>query len=90
MRTLRTHPYGIRDERLPGDPPPGRLTAPRCGLCGRVLADPASRARGYGPRCARRLTPPPRRATIPAPRTDGVPGQTELPLVDLQPTLWSL
>ncbi|MFJ7782210.1 hypothetical protein [Streptomyces sp. OUCMDZ-3434] len=39
--------------------------------------------------CERKQRPP--RATIPAPRPDDVlPGQTELPLTDLQPTLWSL
>ncbi|MEU6437472.1 hypothetical protein ABZ874_24485 [Streptomyces albidoflavus] len=39
--------------------------------------------------CERKQRPP--RATIPAPRTDDVlPGQTELPLADHQPSLWSL
>ncbi|MGW4973192.1 hypothetical protein ACWEP3_25170 [Streptomyces albidoflavus] len=39
--------------------------------------------------CERKQRRP--RATIPAPRADDVlPGQTELPLADLQPTLWSL
>jgi len=64
----------------------------RC-RCGRPLRDPVSRARGLGPVCARRLGlatrhPPAIRATD-AP-VEPMPGQTELPLIDHQPTLWSL
>ncbi|MFE6716808.1 hypothetical protein ACFVDU_04370 [Streptomyces albidoflavus] len=39
--------------------------------------------------CERKQRGP--RATIPAPRPDDtLPGQTELPLTDHQPSLWSL
>ncbi|WP_282108701.1 hypothetical protein [Streptomyces sp. WAC00276] len=39
--------------------------------------------------CERKQRPP--RATIPAPRPDDIlPGQTELPLTDHQPSLWSI
>lgn len=62
---------------------------PRCGLCGRVLADPVSRARGVGPVCFRasggRTAP-----RVPVPEAGPIPGQTELPLVEHQPSLWSL
>lgn len=79
---------------LPGDTPPPPAPGSRRCLCGRLLTDPASRARGLGPTCFRRLhghtaprrtptTPP----TTPAPVIDG---QTELPLREHQPTLWSL
>ena len=62
------------------------MTARRCAGCGRALrASPGP----YGPVCARRLNGTP--AVIRAPATDGqMPGQTELPLVTHQPTLWSL
>ncbi|MFI2078658.1 DUF6011 domain-containing protein [Streptomyces triculaminicus] len=67
---------------------------PRCGLCGRVLTDQASRARGVGPVCARRsqshtAARVPRSGPLFTPITD-IPGQTELPLAPHQPTLWSL
>ncbi|MBL3664464.1 hypothetical protein JL475_00190 [Streptomyces sp. M2CJ-2] len=73
------------------------------GGCGRWLTDPVSIARKFGKRCAERLgilvAPPARRPSAttrrpPAVRTDPpvehCPGQTELPLVDHQPTLWSI
>ena len=84
---------------LPGDAPtvaavrppdgPTGAESPRvtCRDCGRVLRRP--RPSGLGPVCERKQRPP--RATIPAPRPDDVlPGQTELPLADHQPSLWSL
>ena len=84
---------------LPGDAPtvaavrppdgPAGAESPRatCRDCGRVLRRP--RPSGLGPVCERKQRVP--RATIPAPRAaDVLPGQTELPLTDLQPTLWSL
>ncbi|WP_093931555.1 DUF6011 domain-containing protein [Streptomyces sp. ok210] len=62
----------------------------RCAACKRLLRSRASRARGFGPYCARALrrriaprTPPP--AVDPP-----IPGQTELPLQPHQPSLWSL
>ncbi|MGW6531416.1 DUF6011 domain-containing protein [Streptomyces venezuelae] len=64
----------------------------RC-VCGRLLADPVSRGRGLGPVCARRLQGrTARRSALPRPAVtpDPIPGQTELPLTDHQPTLWSL
>ncbi|MFD9056138.1 hypothetical protein ACFWCM_12560 [Streptomyces albidoflavus] len=46
---------------------------------------------GLGPVCERQQRQRTGVATIPAPRPDDVlPGQTELALIDLQPTLWSL
>lgn len=73
------------------------------GGCGRWLRAPASVALGFGPKCAKELAQsspgarsapqdpgvPPRRSrrlTGSAP----CPGQTELPLSPMQPTLWSL
>ncbi|MEU3220002.1 DUF6011 domain-containing protein [Streptomyces sp. NPDC006971] len=62
---------------------------PKCRVCGRRLADPASWARGIGPVCARASDGRPR-PHIPTPPPDHhVDGQTELPLVHHQPTLWS-
>lgn len=84
---------------LPGDAPtatavrppdgPGGAESPRvtCRDCGRLLRRP--RPSGLGPVCERRRRG--LRATIPAPRPDdALPGQTELPLADHQPSLWSL
>ncbi|WP_405703030.1 DUF6011 domain-containing protein [Streptomyces sp. NBC_01383] len=73
----------------------GRVPAPSCRVCGRVLRSDASRARGVGPVCFRapggRTAIRVRAARIPTPTPDHhVPGQTELPLQILQPTLWSL
>lgn len=65
------------------------------GGCGRRLTNPVSIARGYGKTCAERHGIPAGLPT-PAARTPAVapvpsmPGQTELPLADHQPTLWSL
>ncbi|MFF2650563.1 DUF6011 domain-containing protein [Streptomyces sp. NPDC058045] len=60
-------------------------------MCGRLLHDPVSRVRGLGPVCARRLHGQPAARPMPAtPSVDRIPGQTELPLIDHQPTLWSL
>ncbi|MET8978528.1 DUF6011 domain-containing protein [Streptomyces sp. NPDC004539] len=69
------------------------VAAPVRCVCGRLLADPVSRAAGLGPVCRRRLagrTEP--RVSIPRPNpgTEPMDGQTELPLTDHQPTLWSL
>ncbi|WP_353962211.1 DUF6011 domain-containing protein [Streptomyces anulatus] len=58
-------------------------------MCGRRLRSEKWRTRGIGPVCARRTgnRPPPH---IPTPTPDHhVPGQTELPLQPMQPTLWS-
>lgn len=62
----------------------------RCRVCGRVLRSVRWRVRGIGPVCARRLgdRPAPRIPTPPPP--DHIPGQTELPLQPMQPSLWSL
>ncbi|WP_353963261.1 DUF6011 domain-containing protein [Streptomyces sp. NBC_01549] len=62
-------------------------------VCGRLLRDPASRVRGLGPVCARRLqgrTAPRPSIASPTNRSEPIPGQTELPLVEHQPTLWSI
>lgn len=75
----------------------------RCAGCGRTLRTSPG---PYGPTCARKLagSPPDSRTGAPGPRlptrrhkapTDAptpprIPGQTELPLTDHQPTLWSL
>lgn len=73
------------------------------GGCGRWLTAAVSLAVGYGPDCLRKWAGSPRDARA-APRGPGVPpslsrrltaptpcdGQTELPLVDHQPTLWSI
>ncbi|MFD7861830.1 DUF6011 domain-containing protein [Streptomyces sp. NPDC059783] len=59
-------------------------------MCGRLLRTEQSRAAGVGPVCDRRSrsrTAP----RIPTPHPDHhIDGQEELPLVHLQPTLWSL
>ncbi|MBR8638663.1 hypothetical protein KEF29_03455 [Streptomyces tuirus] len=71
------------------------------GGCGRWLTSPDAVALGYGRICAERLgipvdrPPRPRRPPRPATRTADVPpevhpDQTALPLVEHQPTLWSL
>lgn len=79
---------------LPGDAPPPPATGPRRCVCGRLLRDPVSRARGLGPTCWRRLRGDsrPRRAPAAPPATPVpvIDGQTELPLTEQQPTLWSL
>ncbi|MFD8771374.1 DUF6011 domain-containing protein [Streptomyces sp. NPDC059916] len=81
---------GERSARAPG----ADADAPRCAACGRLLADPASKARGLGPHCARRLggrraarASPAAPTTAPVPH---IPGQTALPLQPFQPTLESL
>jgi hypothetical protein len=74
-------------------PAPASTSVPaRCADCKRRLRRPSPT--GYGPVCARRrgLTPtarasPPAPPASPAPH---MPGQTELPLRPLQPTLWSI
>jgi hypothetical protein len=59
----------------------------RCA-CGRLLADPRSKARGLGPVCFRRLHPRRARTRLRRPAAGpGFPGQDELPLVE-QPTLY--
>lgn len=69
------------------------------GGCGRWLTTPESVALGYGRVCAERHSIPTGRRTVPArpaparvaePAVAHCDGQTELPLVDHQPTLWSL
>ncbi|MHB9857662.1 DUF6011 domain-containing protein [Streptomyces sp. YIM S03343] len=61
---------------------------PRC-TCGHALRDPVSVARGMGPVCWQRLNGrPPRIRTTTS--TDQMPGQAELALEPMQPTLWSL
>ncbi|SCF88690.1 hypothetical protein GA0115259_104224 [Streptomyces sp. MnatMP-M17] len=60
-----------------------------CRVCGRPLRSPESRTRGAGPVCWRNTTTPVRPAPAPPSHT-AVPGQTELPLQPMQPTLWSL
>ncbi|WP_420707811.1 DUF6011 domain-containing protein [Streptomyces sp. NRRL F-5135] len=68
-----------------------RMPDVRCGGCRRLLLDPVSRRRGLGPVCARALAAPdPARVPAPTITVDVIPGQTVLPLVDHQPTLWSL
>ncbi|MFF1958002.1 DUF6011 domain-containing protein [Streptomyces sp. NPDC058220] len=60
-----------------------------CQVCGRPLRTQESRARGAGPVCWAATRPHihrPAAATTPEP----IPGQTELPLQPIQPTLWSL
>ncbi|MER6607335.1 DUF6011 domain-containing protein [Streptomyces sp. NPDC000927] len=66
------------------------MTAPSCRVCGRLLRSEKWRARGIGPVCAR-ATGACTRPHIPTPRPDHhIDGQSELPLVHHQPTLWSL
>ena len=84
----------VVDLVLPGDrlPEPRRAWPVEC-VCGRLLTDPVSRARGLGPVCARRLSAPtapaaPSAATSLTP-VPHVLGQTALDL-DHQPTLWSV
>jgi len=73
------------------------------GNCGRWLTNKESIARGYGKHCAEAhgipVAAPARRPSAvtrrpPVARTDPPveihPGQTALPLVDHQPTLWSI
>ncbi|MEV8417810.1 DUF6011 domain-containing protein [Streptomyces niveus] len=61
-------------------------------MCGRRLRTETSRARGAGPVCWRATRPPVHRpptadlTAVPEP----TPGQTELELQPIQPTLWSL
>ena len=71
---------------------PGPEEEPVRCACGRSLRDPESRDRGLGPVCWRKLHGRPRRGVrIPTPAAvEPGPGQTELPLVPHQPTLWSL
>lgn len=60
------------------------MSLPRCADCRRVLTDPASAVRGYGPVCADRRGLIPRRtprAAAPASETPDVhPDQTALPI----------
>lgn len=64
---------------------------PECGKCGRLLTDPASIARGHGPKCAVDVGLTPTTA-VRHPRAldlgEPIPGQVEIPL-NHQPTLWS-
>jgi hypothetical protein len=67
--------------------------APRRRSCGRQLRDERSRRLGVGPKCLRaaQALSEPRVYTSAstAPVVAG-PGQTELPLTEVQVTLWSL
>lgn len=62
----------------------------RCAACGRRLRRRSPS--GLGPVCARRLgaTVQPARASPTTDPMPEIPGQTELPLTDHQPSLWSL
>lgn len=64
----------------------------RCEACHRPLRRPSPS--GFGPVCERRrnarLVPVPAVGALPAGPVPLVPGQTELPLQPLQPSLWSL
>lgn len=62
----------------------------RCLACGRRLRRPSPS--GLGPVCFRRLNPAPARTPARAaePLVEPIPGQTELPLQPMQPSLWSL
>lgn len=63
----------------------------RCLACGRRLVRPSPT--GLGLVCARRLGATARKPAVIRPADaspDPIPGQTELPLTDHQPTLWSL
>jgi hypothetical protein len=71
------------------------------GGCNHWLTTPESIARKYGKTCAERLgiptAPPPARRAIRRATTsrgdtagDAIEGQTEIQLVDHQPSLWSL
>lgn len=64
------------------------MTPARCRACGRRLARPARD--GLGPVCRRRTTDPVRLVAVPDGTPGHVPGQTALPLVPHQPSLWSL
>jgi hypothetical protein len=64
----------------------------RCTACGRRLRRPSPT--GLGPVCERRLRPRTAARNTPAAAVGGpvppMPGQTEIPLVHHQATLWSL
>ncbi|UPZ27703.1 DUF6011 domain-containing protein [Streptomyces sp. LRE541] len=69
------------------------------GGCGRWLKSPAAVEIGYGRVCAERLGIPTRQPARPRlrpkaaradPGPEQIPGQVALPLVEHQPTLWSL
>lgn len=68
------------------------MPSARCTACGRRLRRPSPT--GLGPVCQRRLRSRPPSRTTPAAATGSpvppIPGQTELPLVHHQATLWSL
>ncbi|MFF1499719.1 DUF6011 domain-containing protein [Streptomyces sp. NPDC058316] len=71
-------------------PPDSTAPPPRCAACRRLLRSQASRARGLGPHCARLLRGHTGAFTgLPAADIP-IPGQTELLLRPMQPTLWSL
>lgn len=64
---------------------------PRCAACGRLLRRPSQT--GLGPVCARRLNPAPARRPVvrtPDIPPDPIPGQEEIPLRPMQPSLWAL
>lgn len=65
---------------------------PRCEACHRPLRRPS--LSGYGPVCERRRNarpaPGPAARASPAGPVPMVPGQVEIPLQHLQPSLWSL
>ena len=65
---------------------------PRCEACHRPLLRPS--ASGYGPVCERRRNarpaPRPVARASPAGPVPLVPGQVEIPLQPMQPSLWAL
>ncbi|QQN79755.1 hypothetical protein [Streptomyces sp. XC 2026] len=64
------------------------MTPSRCRACSRPLRRPARD--GLGPVCRRRTTAPVLLVPVPDGTPGHVPGQTALPLVPHQPSLWSL
>lgn len=71
---------------------PPSAQGPRCEACHRPLRRPS--ASGYGPVCERRRNarpaPVPAARAAPAGPVPLVPGQVEIPLQPVQPSLWSL
>lgn len=64
------------------------MTPARCRQCNRPLRRPARD--GLGPVCRRRSAVEVRLVAVPDGTPGHVPGQTALPLVPHQPSLWSL
>ena len=78
---------GVREPTEAPSPSGGRTGPRACRVCGRALKRPSPS--GIGPVCQRKASRPAPHILTPRP-DHHVDGQEELPLVHLQPTLWSL